>query len=68
MTNVTYSRKDIEAIVDMVSANPQGFLSLTKKYCPPERLHQVRRSMKAWNIRVPEADGNHTSNRTTRRR
>ena len=65
---IVYTRQEVETVVNLARENPEGFLRLTQKYCPPGRVHDVKRSMRAWRIHYnEEGDANSSSNRTPRR-
>lgn len=65
---VVHTRQEVETVLDMVRDNPEGFLRLTAKYCPPGRVEQVKRSIKAWGIQSREGNESSSGNRSTRRR
>lgn len=65
---IKYTDEDIQHILDIVSNNPQGFLSLVNNLCKKVTVYEVERSMIAWGIDPTRGFAPSTSDRTARGR
>lgn len=64
---IKYTSKQVNFVLDLVKEDPENFLGLVRKYCPPEREAEVKRSLKAWKINFDEGESEyHSNNRTPR--